>query len=62
MRFFKIASLVMLLALTPQTGYCQLGKGVSQVFKSILKKGGKEAGEEPKVRRRKLARVQPNKP
>lgn len=46
MRFFKIASLVMLLALTPQTGYCQLGKGVSQVFKSILKKGGKEAGEE----------------
>ena len=45
MRFFKIASLVLLLTLTPQTGYCQLSKGVSQIAKSILKKGGKEAGE-----------------
>ena len=45
MRFFKIASLVLLLSLTPQTGYCQLSKGVSQIARSILKKGGKEAGE-----------------
>ena len=46
MRFFKIASMILLLTLTPQVGYCQLGKGASQIVKSILKKGGKEAGEE----------------
>ena len=46
MRIFKIACIVLFLSLAPQTGYCQIGKGISQIAKSLLKKGGKEAGEE----------------
>ncbi len=46
MKSFKIASIILLLVLTPQTCYCQFGKGVSQAIKSVLKKGGKEVGEE----------------